>query len=653
MAVAIAAALVVGLAPGTGSTSPTSPASALDDVPPAPASAHRVWYSDLGSGVDGMAVEPGTGRIFVREATADGADLMVGGPFKYIEPDRMVGPFGYPVAADGSVFVWRDGQLRRFDPTTLSQTGAWTVPGLTADQTLATVDGDIVWVERPVEQGVVTGERVYRFDPATGTTTSSTETDLGYAGPVGGGDELVGWSQYPARLVRFTGAQPGAYVALGSGQHEANSVDVSDDGALATVVDFPEARAVEYSLPDLAPTGVVYETDDHPMLSASTTVDGGALAVVSTGGTSQDFSLQVFARGNPHAVVDVELPPMSRVPQPGDLEFSGDGKKLFLLVRDRPASGVPARVVVADLATTVYETADPIVVGSKGGAVTAVMASLGTGTSVTVGGAPVAASVEVGQELTLGETHDRISFAVPAMDPGTKLIWLTNALGHQTSGGPVHVVDLGPFVNAPWFVSKQIKDVTGKKATPQQIDAGLEQLVAEPDAGSFIARLEAQRGQMTQRAALIRLYRAVFLRIPDTGGLRYWLDRMAKGTRLTQVAATFAGSKEFKTRYGSLSDAEFVERIYQNVLGRPADPGGRAYWTKKLGAGTSRGVLVAQFAQSNEYVTRSQIEVQRIELHLAMLGRTPTYLELSSLGFLPLEDVAWTFLTHPAYSTSG
>ncbi|MGN6694887.1 MAG: DUF4214 domain-containing protein, partial [Aquihabitans sp.] len=115
----------------------------------------------------------------------------------------------------------------------------------------------------------------------------------------------------------------------------------------------------------------------------------------------------------------------------------------------------------------------------------------------------------------------------------------------------------------------------------------------------------------------------------------------------------YAGSNEFKTKYGSLTNAQFVDKIYQNVLGRPADPNGRTYWIKKLNAGTSRGVLVAQFAQSNEYVARMQFDVRIIELRLAMLGRAPTEMELAPLRIKPLEDIAWMYLNDPYYTTSG
>ncbi|HWJ98849.1 MAG TPA: hypothetical protein VNQ33_11860, partial [Acidimicrobiales bacterium] len=174
--VVLLASLLVGLNPVAGGSAPGRERIA----PPGVASAPRIWYSDFGTGVDGMAIDPGTGRAFVREgATFGGADLVVAGPDTYDAPVKLTGPYGYPVASAGSIFVFRDGMLRRIDPASLSETGSWTVPGLSTDLWVTSVGGDIVWVTRSSEAPF--DEQLYRFDPVTGTTTTSGPTNLGYA----------------------------------------------------------------------------------------------------------------------------------------------------------------------------------------------------------------------------------------------------------------------------------------------------------------------------------------------------------------------------------------------------------------------------------------------------------------------------------------
>ena len=92
-----------------------------------------------------------------------------------------------------------------------------------------------------------------------------------------------------------------------------------------------------------------------------------------------------------------------------------------------------------------------------------------------------------------------------------------------------------------------------------------------------------------------RLYRAYFLRAPDQGGLAYWTNQRAAGLPLAAVSDAFAASEEFALQYGQTSNGQFVELVYNNVLGRPSDPGGLAYWTAQLAAGQTRGQVMVGF----------------------------------------------------------
>jgi SpoIID/LytB domain protein len=61
-----------------------------------------------------------------------------------------------------------------------------------------------------------------------------------------------------------------------------------------------------------------------------------------------------------------------------------------------------------------------------------------------------------------------------------------------------------------------------------------------------------------------------------------------------------------------------VKALYQDLLGRPADPSGLATWTAMLGRGVSQSVLVATLTRSNEYV---QLRIRRA--YLQVLNRAP------------------------------
>lgn len=98
-----------------------------------------------------------------------------------------------------------------------------------------------------------------------------------------------------------------------------------------------------------------------------------------------------------------------------------------------------------------------------------------------------------------------------------------------------------------------------------------------------------------------RMYQAAFNRTPDSAGLGYWIDMMDKGMSLQSVAKGFAGSAEFASIYGSNPTAlQLVNKLYENVLHRPGEAAGIAYWTKVLEGGASVAAVLASFSESPE-----------------------------------------------------
>ena len=71
------------------------------------------------------------------------------------------------------------------------------------------------------------------------------------------------------------------------------------------------------------------------------------------------------------------------------------------------------------------------------------------------------------------------------------------------------------------------------------------------------------------------------------------------------MANAFVTSAEFISDYGSLSNAAFVNQLYENGLGRAADPAGAQLWDGMLAAGTSRGTVALDIAESTESQNRS------------------------------------------------
>jgi phospholipase/lecithinase/hemolysin len=99
-----------------------------------------------------------------------------------------------------------------------------------------------------------------------------------------------------------------------------------------------------------------------------------------------------------------------------------------------------------------------------------------------------------------------------------------------------------------------------------------------------------------------RLYGAALHRAPDVAGLENWTAQIDDShVSLTAVANDLTTSPEFIQDYGSLSNSAFVNQLYENALGRPADAAGAQYWDAALASGASRGSVVVGIGESQEY----------------------------------------------------
>ncbi len=104
-------------------------------------------------------------------------------------------------------------------------------------------------------------------------------------------------------------------------------------------------------------------------------------------------------------------------------------------------------------------------------------------------------------------------------------------------------------------------------------------------------------------ASVYRLYCAYFLRYPDMDGFNFWFDaHVNQGWSLETISDLFAGSPEFATIYGSLTNEQFASLIYENVLSRSPEPVGYAFWVDQLNTGAfTRGEVMLFFSQSIEF----------------------------------------------------
>ena len=157
------------------------------------------------------------------------------------------------------------------------------------------------------------------------------------------------------------------------------------------------------------------------------------------------------------------------------------------------------------------------------------------------------------------------------------------------------------------------------------------QLAATVNAGVWI--------QDETTLSIARLYHGVLDRLPDEGGLISWRTAATNGASLEGIAAAFMASAEFTTRFGSLTNQQFVEQLYRFTLSREGDEAGVAGWVAHLNSGVTRARVVLEFSESSEHVNLTRPFMENGVVYEGYVARAPA--EVSAL------DDAGIALTSP------
>lgn len=186
-------------------------------------------------------------------------------------------------------------------------------------------------------------------------------------------------------------------------------------------------------------------------------------------------------------------------------------------------------------------------------------------------------------------------------------------------------VRYGPHSSAQPFVEATYRDLFDRAATPTELYTGVDQLGNQGVSNwSFIQGLLRSATYERRVGGVTRLYRAIFLRDPDSPGLAFWTSQVNRGVSLSRVANSMARSREFTERYGALDNGEFVDLVYQNVLHRAPDDSGRSFWLDQLDSGArTRGEMMVGFSESGEHKTATQTRVDVITTFFGLLRRVP------------------------------
>lgn len=95
------------------------------------------------------------------------------------------------------------------------------------------------------------------------------------------------------------------------------------------------------------------------------------------------------------------------------------------------------------------------------------------------------------------------------------------------------------------------------------------------------------------------LYVDAFERSADSAGLSYWAGQLDDGVSRKAVIQDFLVSDEYNVTH--LNNSQYVNGLYQDILGRQEDTSGAAYWVSQLDSGVSRATVVGAFLATAEF----------------------------------------------------
>ncbi len=135
----------------------------------------------------------------------------------------------------------------------------------------------------------------------------------------------------------------------------------------------------------------------------------------------------------------------------------------------------------------------------------------------------------------------------------------------------------------------------------------------------FTTAIEARNISIEQK--ITGLYVGYFNRAGDKDGLDFWRDSANASTNssdtLKELSAQFSKHPLFVSTYANLDNRAFVEKIYQNSLGKAGDSEGINFWTQGLNGGMKRSDMVSSFIEASLEGDLEELPLSTQELKIA------------------------------------
>jgi hypothetical protein len=221
---------------------------------------------------------------------------------------------------------------------------------------------------------------------------------------------------------------------------------------------------------------------------------------------------------------------------------------------------------------------------------------------------PGSGTVDVRVQSGVNDAGDSQNSKAPVFGYGTSAITTADRFTYGTAGPD-------PIVQ---FVTLAYNDLLNRPPDA----AGLASWVGQIKSGTPRSAIATALTHSAEYFGTIisASYQQFLGRSPDAAGLSYWIGRMQNGLSDEHLQAGFIASPEYYLHAGN-TDKAWVDALYLNLLGRPADGAGESYWIKQLAAGVARSAIAYGFAASAE---EEGIRVQGDYRHLLLRSASPS-----------------------------
>ncbi len=224
-----------------------------------------------------------------------------------------------------------------------------------------------------------------------------------------------------------------------------------------------------------------------------------------------------------------------------------------------------------------------------------------------------AGSIGAGVSTTISLTAAVGARAVPRVTNTVQVSNSSDINPANNGASDVAVVGPNPLDDNLAFVRQQYLDFLNRDPEPAGLNFWTSQLNSGALSRAQVVYEYFRSPEFQDNGGYIaRLYTGILFRRAEYDGFLFWLGQLNSGAQTKdQIISLFISSPEFQSRFGgSLTNREFVRRLYLNILFRDPDQAGSDYWTAQLDSGAlTRTQMTRAFVESPEYIALTDTSI--------------------------------------------